>query len=115
MRGLRQTGLLNATPEPLDIVSRVYESAASAGLLKRCVWLQGNAMPLTHMVGLRAPDDSVLDNLTRSKETTISYPSTIFTGLKAGELLELEGQRFSVREVKAVGDGAELRARLTRL
>ena len=111
-----RTGEPNAAmPENFDIVARVYESAASAGLLKRCVWVQNHAMPLTHMVGLRAPDDSVLDYLTRSKETTISYPSTIFIGLKAGELLELEGQRFSVREIKAVGDGAELRARLTRV
>jgi hypothetical protein len=102
-------------PAPLDIVSRVYESAASAGLLKRCVWLQNHATPLEHFVGLRAPDDSVLENLTRSKETTISYPVTIFIGLRAGETVELEGQRFQVREIKAVGDGAELRARLTRL
>jgi hypothetical protein len=102
-------------PVPLDLVNRVYESTASAGLLKRCVWLQGTAMPLTHYVGLRAPDDSVLDNLTRSKDTTISYPATIFIGLKAGELLELEGKRYSVREIKAVGDGAQLRAKLTRL
>ena len=105
---------------PLDILSRVYESAASAGLLTVCIWHRQNDVPVTHHVGLRAPDDSVLDHLTRSKETTISYPSTIFIGLKTGETVELlatarPGQRYQVREVKAVADGAEMRARLTRI
>ena len=44
-----------------------------------------------------------------------AYPCTIFLGLKAGETVELEGQRYQVREIRAVGDGAELRTKLTRL
>ena len=85
-------------------------------LLKRCTWLRNPPdMPLVHHVGLRAPDDSILENLSRSKETTISYPCTIFLGLKAGETVELEGQRYQVREIRAVGDGTELRTKLTRL
>jgi hypothetical protein len=107
---------MNELTPPLDLVGRVYESAAHAGLLKRCTWLRSAPeMPLVHYVGLRAPDDSILENLSRSKETTISYPCTIFLGLKAGETVELEGQRYQVREVRAVGDGAELRTKLTRL
>ena len=107
---------MNELTPPLDLIGRVYASAANAGLLKRCTWLRNPPdMPLVHHVGLRAPDDSILENLSRSKETTISYPCTIFLGLKAGEAMELEGQRYQVREVRAVGDGAELRTKLTRL
>ena len=43
------------------------------------------------------------------------YPCTVFLGLKSGETVELESQRYQVREVRAVGDGAELRTKLTRL
>ena len=89
---------MNELTPPLDLVGRVYESAANAGLLKRCTWLRNPPdMPLVHHVGLRAPDDSILENLSRSKETTISYgfgvttEIGIFTQPLPERFLRLEG------------------------
>jgi len=100
----------------MGIVEAIYQAAANAGLLKRCTWHPSDGgPPQSHSVGLRAPDESLLDNLTLSRETTMSYPSTLFEGLAAGEVVEIEGQRFLVREVCAIGDGREMHAKLTRL
>lgn len=100
----------------MSIVEHVYEAAANAGFLKHCVWRPSDGSPPhTNMVGLRAPDDSVLDNLTLSTDTTISYPAVIFDGLGPRDVVEVDGVQFQVREIRAVGDGSEIRAKLTRL
>lgn len=100
----------------MNLAEQVYEAAANAGFLKECVWHPSDGSPSrTNMVGLRAPDDTVLDNLTQSRETTISYPASIFAGLAAREVVAVAGVQFQVRIVTAVGDGSEMRARLTRL
>lgn len=100
----------------MSLAEQVYQAAANAGFLKECLWQPSDGSPAqTGHVGLRAPDDTVLDNLTLSRETVISYPASCFVGLTAREVLEIEGIRFQVREVRAVGDGSEMRARLTRL
>jgi hypothetical protein len=36
-------------------------------------------------------------------------------GLAARETVEIDGQLFQVREIRAVGDGSELRAKLSRI
>jgi hypothetical protein len=56
-----------------------------------------------------------MDGLTLSTEYLMSYPSSIFDGLVAGERVEIDGTTFKVREVRAVGDGSERRAKLARL
>jgi hypothetical protein len=45
----------------------------------------------------------------------MSYPATVFVGLAPRETVEIDGVAFQVREIRAVGDGSELRAKLTRL
>ena len=100
----------------MNLVEQVYQAAANAGFLKECVWHPSDgSVPRTHPVGLRASDDSVLDNLTQSRETVISYPAATFKGLTPREMVEVAGVKFQVREVKATGDGSEMRAKLTRL
>lgn len=100
----------------MSLVDQVYEAAANAGFLKHCVWHPSDGgPPRTNMVGLRSPDDTVLDNLSLSSETTISYPAVIFAGLSPREIVEVDGVRFQVREVRATGDGSEMRAKLAKL
>lgn len=100
----------------MNLAEQVYAAAANAGFLKECVWLPSDgSLSQTHPVGLRAPDDTVLDHLTQSRETVISYPASLFTGLAGREVVEVNGVAFQVREVKAVGDGSEMHARLSRL
>ena len=100
----------------MNLVEQVYEAAANAGFLKECVWHPSDGgPPRTNMVGLRAPDDSVLGNLTPSRDTVISYPASIFEGLSQREMVEVAGVKFQVRDIRAVGDGSEMRAKLTRL
>ncbi|NKF77569.1 hypothetical protein GO294_04856 [Ralstonia solanacearum] len=67
------------------------------------------------MVGFAAPDETLLDGLTVSTEYVMSYPATILAGLGPRETVEIAGGVFHVRDLRAVGDGSEIRAKLTRL
>ena len=100
----------------MSLVEHVYEAAANVGFLKLCEWQPSNGeLPRSSMVGVRAPDETVLDHLTQSTETTMSYPASVFVGLVTGELVRIEGTAFRVREVRALHDGSEKRAKLTRI
>ncbi len=100
----------------MGLVEQVYEAAANAGLLKECVWhpTDGSA-PHTATVGFAAPDETLLDGLTSSTEYVVSYPGSVFRGLAARDTVEIGGALFQVRDIRAVGDGSELRAKLTKL
>lgn len=94
----------------------LYAAAAHAGFLKECVWRPSDGSPpCTGLVGFAAADDTLLDGLAASTEYAMSYPATIFAGLAPRETVEIDGVAFQVRELRAVGDGSEIRARLTRL
>lgn len=94
----------------------LYQAAANAGFLKPCVWLPSDGSPLrSHPVGFAAPDESLLDGLASSTEYVMSYPATQFAGLAVREMVEIDGLSFQVREIKAMGDGSELRAKLMRV
>ena len=45
----------------------------------------------------------------------MTYPATALVGLAAREVVEIGGTTFQVRDIRAVGDGSEIRAKLTRL
>jgi hypothetical protein len=106
------------TPEHL--MRTLYLAAENAGLLSTCVW-QGPAVgqdavvTQTHAVSLRASDEGVLDGLALSTAYTITYPASVFKGLGARDVAQVDGVAYQVREVRAIGDGSEMRARLTRL
>jgi hypothetical protein len=98
------------------MIERLYDAAARAGLLKEATWSPANgAEPQTVAVDFRAPDETVLDGLGLSTEYAIRYPAGVLIGLAAGETVTLEGQAYRVREIRAIGDGSEKRATLTRL
>ena len=99
-----------------ELMQALYEAAAHAGLLKTCTWHPSDGgPPRVNPVGIAAPDETLMDGLTLSTEHVMSYPSTIFEGLRAGERVEIDGTAYKVRDVRAVGDGSERRAKLTRL
>ncbi len=100
----------------MSLLALIYEAAANAGLLKECLWRPSDGAPAqAHPVGFAAPDDTLLDGLTLSTEYVMSYPATVFKGLAARETVEIGGMAFQVRDIRAVGDGAEIRVKLTRL
>lgn len=100
----------------MGLVERVYAAAANAGLLRECHWQPGDGSPLqTHPVGFSAPDDTVFDGLAATTDYQITYPASVFRGLAARDTVEIDGAIYQVREVRAMGDGTELRVRLTRL
>ena len=45
----------------------------------------------------------------------MTYPNSCLVGLKSREVVQLEGVVYQVREVMAVGDGSEVRAKLMRV
>ncbi len=98
------------------LVEKIYRAAANAGFLKTCVWQPGDASAQqTHSVGFSAPDKDVLSGLGVSTEYEITYPNTCLVGLKARDVVQVEGVAYQVREVMAVGDGSEMRATLMRM
>lgn len=100
----------------MGLLERLYAAAVNAGLLKTCVWQPSDgSAEQTHRVGFAAPDETVLNSLALSTDYAMSYPSTCFAGLKTAEVVQIEGVAYQVREVIAVGDGAELRAKLMRV
>lgn len=97
-------------------LENLYQVAARAGLLVECLWQPSDgALAQSHSVGFTAPDKEVLSGLGLSTEYEIRYPTSYFADLKAAELVQIAGVRYQVREVLAIGDGAEMRASLMRL
>ena len=100
----------------MSFLDQLYEAASNAGFLKKCTWRPSTGAPAqTQVVGFAAPDGTVFDGLTSSTEYVMSYPDTAFTALSVRENVEIGGATFQVREIRAIGDGSEMRATLTRL
>jgi hypothetical protein len=100
----------------MGLVEQVYSAAKSAGLLHECHWQPADGSPLqTHAVGFTAPDDTVFDGLTSTTDYQMSYPASVLKGLAARDTVEIGGVIYQVRSTRAVGDGSEMRAQLTRV
>ena len=87
----------------------LYAAAGRAGLLTPAT-IGGAAV----LVDFRAPDVEVLDGLGLSSDYAIRYPADEVL-LDTGHELVIGGMTYRVREVRAIGDGSECRATLTRL
>ena len=90
-------------------VSDLYAAAGRAGLLTPAM-IGGSEV----LVDFRAPDVEVLDGLGLSSDFAIRYPTDEVV-LDAGHELVIGGVTYRVREVRAIGDGAECRATLMRI
>ena len=90
-------------------VADLYDAAARAGLLTPV-----KVGALIVECGFRAPDETVLDGLALSRDYEIEFPTERLL-LSVGDTVEIAGQSYRVREVIALRDGKECRARLARL
>ena len=100
----------------MGIVEQIYASAGNAGLLRECRWQPSDGSPAQqHPVGFAAPDDTVFDGLVSTSDHQMSYPASVFVGLAARDTVEIDGVTYQVRDIWTVGDGSEMRAKLTRL
>jgi hypothetical protein len=96
-------------------IETFYDAAARSGLLREAIWAPDIGPVVTAWVEFRAPDETILDGLGVSTDYGIRYPASRLVGLSQGDTLEIEGVAYRVREVRAVGDGTEQRAALSRL
>ena len=96
-------------------IDAFYETAGRAGLLHPAIWRPTAGQGVTAWVDFRAPDESILDGLGMSTDYRIRYPASRLAGLAQGDTLEIGGVAYRVREIRALGDGSEARATLTRL
>ena len=87
----------------------LYAAAGRAGLLTPAT-VGGTEV----LVDFRAPDAEVLDGLGLSADYAIRYPADEVL-LDTGHELVIGGITYRVREVRAIGDGSECRAMLTRI
>lgn len=90
-------------------VTDLYEAADRSGMLTAVT--VGMA---TIQCAFRAPDETVLDGLALSRDYHIEYP-TVWLTLAIGDLVEIEGQSYRVREVRQIRDGRESVASLSKL
>jgi hypothetical protein len=96
-------------------IEDIYAAAERAGFLKEVLFLPSAGSAVRAMVEYRAADASLLDGLATGRDYRLTYPASRLVGLTAGDTLTLEGRAYRVREVRAIGDGTEMRATLTRL
>jgi hypothetical protein len=87
-------------------VADLYAAAAHSGLLTPV-----KVGTVTVQCAFRAPDEDVLGGLMLSRDYTIEYPAAEIV-LQAGEVVEIAGVAYRVREVRAMRDGSECRATL---
>ena len=100
----------------MGLVEQVYAAATNAGLLRDCHWQPADGSPMqAHAVGFSEPDDTVFDGLASTTDHQISYPASVFMGLAPRDTVEIDSVIYQVRDIRAVGDGSEMRAKLTRL
>jgi hypothetical protein len=98
------------------LVEKIYRAAANVGFLKTCIWQHSDGSAAqTHSVGFSAPDKEMLAGLGVSTDYEMTYPNSCFVGLKSRDSVQIEGVTYQVREVMAVGDGSEVRAKLMRV
>ena len=94
----------------------IYAAAARAGLLKDAVWFPADgSVPVARSVGFTAPDTTLLDGLALGTDFEMTFPAATFVGIAVRDVVEIDGARYQVRELRALGDGSERRARLSRL
>ena len=91
-------------------VELLYEAARNAGLLTAVTVAGGSVVHC----GFRAPDETVLDGFALSRDYQLDYPAAWLT-LAAGDTLDVAGISYQVRAVRAIGDGSERRAFLSKL
>lgn len=97
-------------------IEPLYQAAAAAGFLPECRWAPPDGGPVeVHPVGFSAPDEALLDGLALATDYAITYPAACFVGLDRDQPVEIDGVAYVVREVRALGDGTERRATLTRV
>ena len=65
-------------------------------------------------VDFRAPDEAVLEGLALSADYTLRFPASALPTLAVGEIVTVRGASYRVRDLRAIGDGSERRAALTR-
>lgn len=100
----------------MSFLNQFYETAAAAGFLEQCLWCPSDGSPpQTYPVHFTAADNPILDGLTLNTEYWMTYPDSIFRTLRAPEAVEINERIFLVREVRAIGDGSEMRATLTKI
>ncbi len=100
----------------MSLVEQVYAAATNAGLLRDCHWQPADGSPMqTHAVGFSEPDDTVFDGMASTTDHRMSYPASVFMGLAPRDTVEIGSVSYQVRDIRAVGDGSEMRAKLTRL
>ena len=100
----------------MSLVEQVYAAATNAGLLRDCHWQPADGSPMqAHAVGFSEPDDTVFDGLASTTDHQMSYPASAFMGLAPRDTVEIGSVIYQVRDIRAVGDGSEMRAKLTRL
>lgn len=100
----------------MALIDDLYQAADRAGLLRSCTWRPSDGgLAQTHPVGFNAPDETRLDGLALSTDYEMSYPSGTFVGLSVREVVEIDGHPYQVRDIRAVGDGSERCAKLTRI
>ena len=90
-------------------VTDLYEAADRSGMLTAVTVGMS-----TVQCAFRAPDETVLDGLALSRDYHIEYPTSCLT-LTIGDLVNIAGESYKVREVRQVRDGSESVASLSKL
>jgi hypothetical protein len=83
--------------------SKFFEAFDKAGFLKPALWTPSSGLPgagiqQSAQVRYRQPSADVLAGDAFAEAYSISYPSTVFPGLRRGETVTVDGVQFKLRE-----------------
>lgn len=90
-------------------IEDLYDTAQACGLLSAVQAPSGQ----TVWCGWSMPDDTLLDGLVQSAHYQLRYPASRMA-LHPGDTVTIDGKRYTVRSVRAVGDGSEMHAEVSR-
>jgi hypothetical protein len=93
----------------MGTIEDLYAAAAAAGLL-----VEAEIAGHTVWVEFRAPEEPVLDGFALSSEYALRLPASAVPGLGIGDPVAIAGIAYRVRDLRALGDGAERRVLLSR-
>ncbi len=97
------------------MIQQIYKAAARAGLLRSVTLISAKQASRNVWVEWRESDDSILHDLVLATEITMTFPTVELAGIRQSDLIVADGKRYQVRDVRAIHDGSETRARLSPL
>jgi hypothetical protein len=100
----------------MQTTEQFFEDAKKAGFTKPALWTpSAGGAQQSYDVVYRAPTEEILAGQAKATDRAITYPASIFPGLKRGEVVNVDGVDYKLREDPGSElDGSRFKALLSK-